>query len=426
MRRLSCGAGLLLVALSCTAQGQESATDIDVSVSLQYAAHIDDVDAAPRTTVRGGQLNIKLEHNGGAFQVRGEGRVRWNDAYRNNAYSAQARDAYVHSADWRELYVAGEASGWNLSFGLQQVVWGKADNLRVVDLVNPVDLRDFILPELNDYRKPVMMVRGTRAVGDWQLEMLYLPRFVPTSFARAGSEYDLGQPDPELLETVQLLPEARPGKSFKDGEFGMQVSRSFGALDLSGFLFHTWDDNPVYRQLLLADDAPAMQPVYRRQFMAGLSLAHAMGNGLVLRSELAYMPNTTYMVMAGSDDGLTRSATLNALVGLDYVWRDWLLSAQVTDRYIRDWNTAYLVSKHDALYTIAATGTSLAGKLDSRLSLARFIEEGGYVAQARTTWKPDDSWAYTAGVDVFGGERTGVFGRFRDKDRLWFELKYRF
>lgn len=428
MRRLIWGSSVLLASLSCIAHGQEQPTNIDVSVALQYAAHIG--DSAPRTTQRGGQLNIKLDHNGGAFQVRGEGRIRWNGAYRNHAYSEQACDAYVHSADWRELYVAGDLAGWNLSFGLQQVVWGKADNLRVVDQVNPVDLREFILPELNDYRKPLLMMRGTRAMGDWQLELLYLPRFVATSFASPGSEFDLVQLDPQLLETVQLLPEQRPGKSLADGEFGMQVSRSFGALDLSGFLFHTWDDNVVYRQLLAHDaqgqGALALQGAYRRQSMAGLSLAHAMGNGLVLRSELAYVPNYSYMVAAGSDDGLTRSATLTALAGLDYVWRDWLLSVQVTDRHIADWNSAYLVRKHDPLYTVAATGTSWAGKLDSRLSLARFVDAGGYVAQAKSTWKPNDSWAYTAGVDVFGGEKTGVFGRFADKDRLWFELKYRF
>lgn len=425
MRRLNFGAGVLFAMLSFPVQ---AALDLDVSLALQYAAHIGDAD--PRSTVRGGQMNVKLEHDAGAFQVRGEGRLRWNDAYRNPIYSEQARDAYARSADWRELYVAGQVGSWNLSFGLQQVVWGKADNLRVVDQVNPVDLRDFILPELNDYRKPVLMVRGTRAVGDWQLEMLYLPRFTATSYAVPGSEFDLVQLDPELLASVQRLPDERPKTSLKNGEFGLQLSRTFGALDLSGFLFHTWDDNPAYRFLPASDAAGqpglGLQSVYRRQFMAGLSLAHAMDNGLVLRSELAYVPNYSYMVGAGSDDGLTRSATLTALAGLDYVWRDWLLSAQVTDRYIDDWNASYLVPKHDPMYTLAATGTSLGGKLDSRLSLARFVDEGGYVAQVKSTWKPDDSWAYTAGVDVFGGVRTGIFGRFGDKDRLWFEMKYRF
>jgi hypothetical protein len=428
MRRLTAGVLLALAGSACAAQEPAPAFDIDATLALNYAAHVQ--DTAPRTTQRGAQLNLKFAHDNARFQVRGEGRARWNDAYRNPAYGDPARDAYVHSADWRELYVAGDISGWNVSFGLQQVVWGKADNLRVVDQVNPVDLRDFVNPELNDYRKPVTMLRGTGAVGDWQLEMLYIPRFTPTSFARPGSEYDIVQLDPQLLETVQLLPEQRPARSFANGEFGMQLSRSVGSLDLSGFLFQTWDDNPLYRQLLVSDaqgnPALGLQPVYRRQFMAGLALAQAMGNGLVLRSELAYVPNYSYMVTAGSDDGIVRSATLTALLGLDYAWRDWLLSVQATDRRIADWRNTYLVKKHDPLYTLAATGSSFGGKLDSRLSLARFVDQGGYVAQAKSTWKPDDRWAYTAGADFFGGDSTGVFGRFRDKDRLWLELKYRF
>ncbi|MES2263792.1 MAG: DUF1302 family protein [Pseudomonadota bacterium] len=431
MRGVTACAGALLAALAwpaCAQQGEPELVDIDLSLALNYAAHVHDV--APRTTQRGGQMNLKFAHDNASFTVRGEGRVRWNDAYRNRAYGEAARDAYVHSADWRELYVAGDLSGWNVSFGLQQVVWGKADNLRVVDQVNPVDLRDFILPELNDYRKPVPMLRGTRAIGDWQLEMLYLPRFVPTSFARPGSEYEIVQLDPQLLETVRLLPEQRPARTFSNGEFGVQLSRSIASLDVSGFLFQTWDDNPLYRQVAVSDAAGnpefGLQPVYLRQFMAGLALAHAMGNGLVLRSELAYVPNYRYMVVAGSDDGIVRSPTVTALLGLDYQWRDWLLTVQANDRHISGWTPDYLVKKHDPLYTVAATGTAFAGKLDSRLSLARFFGEGGYVAQARGTWKPDDRWAYTAGADFFGGDDGGVFGRFRHKDRIWLELKYSF
>jgi hypothetical protein len=221
---------------------------------------------------------------------------------------------------------------------------------------------------------------------------------------------------------VPLLPEDRPSKGLKNGEFGMQVSRSLGALDLSGYLFDGWSDNPMYRFV----PAGGLQPTYRRQSMVGMSMAHAMTNGLVLRSEFAYVPNQTEMVTAGSEDGLVRTAMLTGLLGADYVWRDWMVTVQLTDRHIAGWNTAYLLRKHDPLYTIAATGTALAGKLDTRLSLARFIAEGGYVAQARVTWKPVDKLAYGVGVDVLGGEPTGIFGRFRAQDRLWIELKYLF
>lgn len=430
MWRLMAMTGMYLLSGHVGAQSSDKPLlNFDAAISLNHAIHIQ--DSAPRTTERGGQLSLKFSQDQKQYSMRGEGRLRWNDAYNHRAYSAEARDAYRLSADWRELYVATDIAQWNVSFGLQQVVWGKADNLRVVDIVNPVSLRDFIVPDLNEYRKPVMMLRATGSVANWNMEVLYLPRFTPTSFAQPGSEFDMPLLDPQMLQNVTLLPEQRPANQFKNGEVGLQASRSFEGVDLSLFLLHTWDDNPVLRQSLLTDasgiQTPAIQVQYRRQLMAGVALANAIGNGMVLRSELAFVPNFTYMVNNRNADGLVKSATLTGLIGLDYSWRDWLFSLQANDRYISGWNQDYFVKKRAQLYTFSATGTSMAGKLESRFSLAGFSDSSdGYWAQLKTTWKPDDHWAYTIGADTFSGKNNGVFGRFRDKDRLWLEMKYRF
>lgn len=421
MRGLSV-AGLLLA-------GQAFASQLNVDVSAIYAGHLHSV--APRTTERGALLQAKFAHDEERFSIRAEGRMRWNDAYRNHAYGPEAREAYRYSADWRELYVAGNLDAWNVAFGLQQVVWGKADNLRVVDQVNPVDLRDFVLPDLNDYRIPVMMLRGTRMVGDWGVELLYLPRFKPTAFARSGSEYEIPLLDPQVLQSVLLLPEKRPSNSFSNGEFGAHLSRSFEGLDFSLFAFYTRDDNPVFRTLAQVDaqgnPTIALQPEYRRQFMTGLSTAKSIGNSMVLRTEFAYAPNFTYMVNAGDDDGLVKSPTLTGLIGLDYNWRDWLVAFQTSDRHISRWSNDYAVKKHAQIYTLSATGASFAGQLESRIAYSVFANNGdGGWLQLKSTWKPDDHWAYSCGVDLFDGPRAGLFGQFRDKDRLWLEAKYRF
>lgn len=390
------------------------AAEFDADISLNYAGHLHQ----PSEGVGPGfQAQAKFVHDEKQFGVRAEGRLRWNDDY-------------GHTADWRELYLTTNLADWDVSLGLQQIVWGKADNLRVLDQVNPVDYRDFVLPDLNDYRKPVMALRGTRMINDWNVELLYLPRFVPTTFARAGTEFTIPLLDPQLLEVATSLPEQRPSHNAKNGEFGTQLSRSFEGLDLSLFMFHTRDDNPVFRQLLEfdADGNPtlSLRPEYHRQFMTGLAVARAVGNGFVLRSELTYVPDFTYMASSGTD-GLLKSRTLTGLLGLDYTWRDWLLSIQASDRYISRWNNSYFVPKHSPIYTLSATGSTLGGRLESRFSLTSFTQNNdGNWLQLKTTWKPDDHWAYGAGIDWFAGPRQGLFGQFRDKDRLWLELKYRF
>ena len=87
-------------------------------------------------------------------------------------------------------------------------------HLRVTDLVNPVDLRDFVLPDLNEYRKAVMMLRLNRTIEEWNIELLYLPWFTPASFAKGGSEYAIPMLDQAALAGVKLLPEKRPARNF--------------------------------------------------------------------------------------------------------------------------------------------------------------------------------------------------------------------
>ena len=43
----------------------------------------------------------------------------------------------------RELYVDTKAGDWDLRIGKQQVVWGTADGIKLLDMINPTDYREF-------------------------------------------------------------------------------------------------------------------------------------------------------------------------------------------------------------------------------------------------------------------------------------------
>ena len=71
----------------------------------------------------------------------------------------------------RELYITADkqlANGdiFNVTFGKQQVVWGKTDLFRVLDVVNPVDYsRHNIYDELEDIRIPQWMLTAEWRMG---------------------------------------------------------------------------------------------------------------------------------------------------------------------------------------------------------------------------------------------------------------------
>lgn len=67
-----------------------------------------------------------------------------------------------------------------LTVGWQQVVWGRADELRVLDQINPLDYREGVIGLLEDSRIAVPMIRLVQPVAEWELEALVITDFVKT------------------------------------------------------------------------------------------------------------------------------------------------------------------------------------------------------------------------------------------------------
>ena len=366
----------------------------------------------------GGHLRHSDEWQG--WRLQAEGRYRWNPGACN--YGDASCSAYRSTADWRELYLARDFADWTLSAGWQQVVWGRADNLRVFDLVNPLDLRDYVLPDLNDYRIAVPMLRSNAMLGDWQMDLLYLPWFEGNDYAASGSPYDLAIDQQFAAAGLALAAADKPGRSFNHGELGVEFATSLGAVDWSLMAFSTYNDDPVYRYDF-SQEQPAMVPSYLRYQLLGVGNAIALDGGWVARSELTWSPNTPYSRLS-SADGTSRNATLTALLGLDYSWRDWLLTGQLSDRYIDGWQSDFLSPEHQAFITLSASGNQLSDRLSTRLALTLMPQNGdGLWWQWRSIYRLSDDWQLETSLDLLNGQPYGFFGQFSDRDRLRFELR---
>jgi hypothetical protein len=69
--------------------------------------------------------------------------------------------------DWfRELYVDTNAAGWDFRLGKQQVVWGTADGIKLLDIINPTDYREFSQNAMENSRIPVWMANAERNIGE--------------------------------------------------------------------------------------------------------------------------------------------------------------------------------------------------------------------------------------------------------------------
>jgi len=82
-----------------------------------------------------------------------------------------SNESYTQRDALREAYVDAEVNDFSIRAGKQQVVWGTADGMKLLDAINPTDYAEMAQNQVEDSRIPVWMVNAeTDAAdgGNWQ------------------------------------------------------------------------------------------------------------------------------------------------------------------------------------------------------------------------------------------------------------------
>lgn len=91
----------------------------------------------------------------------------------------------------RELYLDDYLGDAYIRAGKQQIVWGQADGLRVLDVINPLSYREFILPEMEDRRIPLWSVQVELPTDPWSMQLVWVPDSTVTEVPEQGAAYTL-------------------------------------------------------------------------------------------------------------------------------------------------------------------------------------------------------------------------------------------
>ena len=396
--------------------------DAEVGVATALRLHGDD-----QITQKAVYFKANLEDNWDSGYYKAKGRVRYDARYDgNNPYSQEAREDYRFSADWRHLYWGQYVGDGELTVGWQQVVWGRADELRVLDQINPLDFREGLTALLEDSRIAVPMVRLTQPVGEWELEALWVTDFVKNQAPAQGSEFDaplFARPDPATF-IVDSTPDYIASHGFS---YGVSANGQIGAVDASFVALNARQQDPVYAVEGVADDQRIrLERQFPRYSMGGAGLAIDAGHSIVVRSEVAYFDDwrvTNPYRQYGSDE----SPMIKSLLGVDYLLRNWLISVQWQEQQLLDWQVGMLQDKRDDLFTLSAEGTHLRDRLKSRLALVMSPPaKDDALLQGIFTYKPADWLKLGLEVDVFFGKEDRPFGEYDQRDQVRLSAGYLF
>ncbi len=101
---------------------------------------------------------------------------------------------YTQNDYLRELYVDTTLSDWSLRLGKQQVVWGTADGIKLLDIINPTDYRELNQNSMEDSRIPIWMINAERNIGDRSNIQFIVSQVEENKIPGLTDEDESGQP----------------------------------------------------------------------------------------------------------------------------------------------------------------------------------------------------------------------------------------
>ena len=97
--------------------------------------------------------------------------------------------------DWlKELYVDWYADDWDVRIGKQQIVWGTADGIKLLDIINPTDFRELVQNDFEDSRIPLWMVKAERNILDQGNIQFIVSQHEENKIPGLNSDGDAGHP----------------------------------------------------------------------------------------------------------------------------------------------------------------------------------------------------------------------------------------
>ena len=343
--------------------------------------------------------------------------------------TAGIKQHYRSHIESKEAYLLYGGDDFDLRIGQQQIIWGKTDGIRMLDIINPLDLREFILDDFLDSRIGLWSARlnyysdigGT----EHEFEFIVVPDARPAQLAPFGSRWGFSLPAIPPGIRVHNLAIEQPNWSLRNTELGFAWRANISGWDVSLNYYDGWNDTPnIFKQLI--GNTLTMQFRHLRMHTAGGSFSNAFG-AVVLRGEVAVNfgegINTTSLSWA---DSVVRRTTLNAAIAVDYNWSNWLIGVQFFARQIIKKPVVDASSSSSPNFASLRISTDFMNeKLKAEVLLLADLDDGGLLARPKVSYAFNDNLVGTLGADMITGSG-GFFGPFASNDRIYTEVEFSF
>ncbi|MDP5054407.1 MAG: hypothetical protein NWP69_11505 [Congregibacter sp.] len=349
-----------------------------------------------------------------------------------DSYAAASRPATVGSAgtlELRDIYWEKRLSSGLLRLGKQQIVWGRLDGLKVLDVLNPQNFREFILDDFADSRISQWSAYLDFFVGSWRVETALLADYSAHEIPDSDAWFELTAPrfrfgaqpgSPVLPSTTESGRDV-----LEDGAVGLRLSRSIGRIDVSALAYSGSDHEPLGR--VIQNDAEVfVEQFYKRRSLFGASAETSLGS-VALRAEAAYQPSRTFNTRG--EEGLQTieadqfsagiaadiDGPMGIFINLQLLWDEINNAPSTLVRPDRDRVGTVFLRRSFAYDTVKAEARWY-HSFDDNDDLYKLTLD--YALEDNTTVFVSGDW--------FAGRSSGLFGQFAERDRVILGIRHTF
>ncbi len=362
-------------------------------------------------------LNSKMRFGEWQFYISGHG-------FYDASYSIQGReqysnallDLYEDELEFDDLYIMGSLnSSLDVKIGRQVVVWGKSDNVRVTDILNPLDNRLPGMVDIKNRRLPVTMTKLDYYTGDWNLSSIIINEVRFSKNPVYNSDFFPG--------SSPMPPEESPDISLENQQYALALNGIFSGWDLSLYAAYVFDERAH-----IVQKVGSAQREHSRVLMTGLTSNIAFGNWL-LKGEAAWFDGLEYSNLPDKD-----FSRLDYMGGIEYTgFSETLLSLELVNRSILNFDNQLTLSpdiaQENAMQTVAKLVRDFANdtiQLKILLSIFGAHGEDGMFERFQLDYAFTDAIRLIGGVIFYQAADQGSLSTISDNDRLFAELVYEF
>ncbi len=381
--------------------------------------------------------------------------------------------------DLREAYITADYGKFIFQAGKQWIAWGRADEINPVDMINPENYSEIIIPSKDERKIRVPSVKATWKMSDtFDLTGVFVPVFtkpiLPENAHWQNNSYRMVQDiknyyitegiavqDLEYWELEDYVAahvmEDVPGDQVNRTQLGFRLNGSVADTDFSLYYYEGyWTDltSPAVRVTNLHQplsgltSLPLVPETFEMQYpwftMLGLDWERTIG-AFGLRMEGAYyfgrelafdtnviqeadsMPDMIALLNAyNAEEGSRKTDVVKAVIGIDRFWGNFYINAQYIVDYIVDYTELIGNDQYEDSLTFKMSDKFMEEKLVPEIKFFYEITENDLYCSPGLEYEVTDGVKVYAAADIFTGNIKGNIGQYQNADQVRFSIKYNF